>query len=100
MRKIDSVDQQAVLEVKDLRVYFPIRKGVFKKTVGHVKAVENVSMQLLPAQTLALVGESGCGKTTVGKSILRLLDVTQGSIQFDGQDLLKLEGEALTCKTP
>ena len=93
-----SVDQRAVLEVKDLRVYFPIRKGVFKKTVGHVKAVENVSMQLLPAQTLALVGESGCGKTTVGKSILRLLDVTQGSIQFDGQDLLKLEGEALRAK--
>lgn len=91
-------DMQTVLDVQKLQVYFPIREGLFKRTTGYVKAVKDVSIQLFSGQTLALVGESGCGKTTVGKSILRLLDVTQGSILFDGKDLLALQGEQLRAK--
>lgn len=89
---------QCILEVSKLKVYFPIRSGLFKRTTGHVKAVNDVSIKLVAGQTLALVGESGCGKTTVGKSILRLLDVTQGSIHFNGDNLLSLHGEQLRAK--
>ncbi len=95
---VNSLEKRPVLDVKQLRVYFPIRKGIFKRVVGHVKAVKDVSLQLYPGRTLALVGESGCGKTTVGKSILRLLDITAGEIQFNDQNLLQLEGEALRAK--
>jgi peptide/nickel transport system ATP-binding protein len=87
-----------VLEVDRLKVHFPIRKGVFKRIVGHVKAVNDVSLKLYPGKTLALVGESGCGKTTVGKSIVRLLDVTNGDVIFQGQNLINLDGEALRAR--
>ncbi len=87
-----------VLDVDRLRVHFPIRKGIFKRVVGHVKAVNDVSLQLHAGKTLALVGESGCGKTTVGKSILRLLDITKGSVHFQGQDLARLSKEALRAR--
>ncbi len=84
-----------LLEVSDLKVHFPIQKGLFKRTVGQVRAVDGVSFDITSGQTLALVGESGCGKTTVGKGILQLLKVTSGKILFEGQDLVKLKGEAL-----
>jgi peptide/nickel transport system ATP-binding protein len=87
-----------VLDVDRLKVYFPIRKGIFKRVVGHVKAVNDVSLKLYPGKTLALVGESGCGKTTVGKSIVRLLDVTNGDVMFQGQNLISLKGEALRAR--
>ncbi len=87
-----------VLDVSRLRVHFPIRKGLFKRVVGHVKAVNDVSLQLYSGRTLALVGESGCGKTTVGKSILRLLKTTDGEITYNGESLLQLKGEALRAK--
>ncbi len=87
-----------VLDVDRLKVHFPIRKGIFKRVVGHVKAVNDVSLKLYPGKTLALVGESGCGKTTVGKSIVRLLDVTDGDVMFQGQNLLRLNGEALRAR--
>ena len=87
-----------VLEIEKLRVHFPIRKGIFKRVVDHVKAVNDVSLQLYPGKTLALVGESGCGKTTVGKSILRLLEVTDGDIEFQGKNLLKLSNEELRAR--
>ncbi|HLU77610.1 MAG TPA: ABC transporter ATP-binding protein [Burkholderiales bacterium] len=91
----DTVTTEGLLEVSDLRVHFPIRKGLFKRTVGHVKAVDGVSLRLAPGRTLALVGESGCGKTTVGKAILQLIRPTAGSIRFDGVELTALKGEAL-----
>jgi len=79
-----------LLEVADLKVHFPIQKGLFKRTVGHVRAVDGVSLELRKGRTLALVGESGCGKTTAGKGILQLIEPTGGSARFDGQELVGL----------
>jgi peptide/nickel transport system ATP-binding protein len=80
----------ALLELRDLRTWFPIRTGVFQRVSGHVKAVDGIDLAVHPGETLALVGESGCGKTTVGRTILRLVDATEGSVWFDGVDLLSL----------
>ena len=74
-----------LLEVQNLRTYFPIKRGVFSRTVGHVKAVDGVSFTVQPGKTLGLVGESGCGKTTVGRSILRLIPATGGEVRYKGQ---------------
>ncbi len=74
---------RALLQVKKLVKYFPIRKGIFGKTAGYVKAVDGISFNLFPGQTLGLVGESGCGKTTVGRVILNLLPATSGEVYFN-----------------
>ena len=84
-----------LLQVADLKVHFPIHKGVFRRVAGHIYAVDGVSLEIPRGQTLALVGESGCGKTTVGKGILQLLRPTAGSVQFDGVELTRLRGEKL-----
>ncbi|GAB4175978.1 MAG: ABC transporter ATP-binding protein [Rhodocyclaceae bacterium] len=84
-----------LLEVDGLRVHFPIRRGLFKRTVGHVRAVDGVSLSIPAGRTLALVGESGCGKTTAGKAILRLIRPTAGRVRFSGNALEALEGGAL-----
>lgn len=84
-----------LLEVEDLKTWFPIRRGVLRKVVGHVRAVDGVSFSIRAGQTLALVGESGCGKTTVGRSLLRLLPVAGGTIRFQGKNLLDLSEEEL-----
>ncbi len=80
-----------LLEVKDLHTHFPIKGGIFGRTVDHFKAVNGVSFKLYKGQTLGLVGESGCGKTTLGRTILRLLEPTSGHILYDGVDLTKLD---------
>jgi peptide/nickel transport system ATP-binding protein len=85
----------SILTVENLRVYFPVRKGLLKRTVGHVKAVDGVSISIPFGRTLALVGESGCGKTTVGKGILRLIPVTSGYIRFQKMDLSELKSAEL-----
>ena len=90
-----TLGTQGFLAIKDLKVHFPIRKGLLKRTVGQVLAVDGVSFEIAPGRTLALVGESGCGKTTVGKGLLQLIRVTGGSIRFEGQELTALKGEAL-----
>jgi len=77
----------ALLAVEDLRVHFPIRRGLLQRTVGHVRAVDGVSLELASGRTLALVGESGCGKTTVGKAILQLVPASGGRVQLLGQAL-------------
>jgi len=79
-----------LLAVRDLKVHFPIRKGLLRRTVGHVKAVDGVSLELRKGRTLALVGESGCGKTTTGKAILQLIAPTEGSVQYAGEELTRL----------
>ncbi|TWT30371.1 Glutathione import ATP-binding protein GsiA [Posidoniimonas corsicana] len=92
-----TVDEgiRPLLEVKDLEVYFPIRRGVLSRTVGHVKAVDGVSFNVYRGQTLGLVGESGCGKTTTGRAILRLIEPTGGRVLYDGVDLAGLSGGEL-----
>ncbi|NHZ69824.1 MAG: dipeptide ABC transporter ATP-binding protein, partial [Thermotogales bacterium] len=84
-----------LLEVDELKVHFPIHKGLFKRVVGQVRAVDGVSLSIAKGQTLALVGESGCGKTTVGKGILQLLKTTAGSVCFESVDLTQLNSKAL-----
>ncbi|MCI0486750.1 MAG: ABC transporter ATP-binding protein [Blastocatellia bacterium] len=81
-----------LLIVEDLVKYYPIRKGVVPKTVGHVRAVDHISFSIPRGQTLGLVGESGCGKTTAGRTILRLIEPTSGRVIFDGRDLFRLSG--------
>jgi peptide/nickel transport system ATP-binding protein len=87
---IAEARQTPLLQVDDLRVHFPIRRGILQRTVGHVKAVDGISLELARGRTLALVGESGCGKTTVGKAILQLIKPTGGSAQLDGRELTGL----------
>ncbi|MGR9053134.1 MAG: ABC transporter ATP-binding protein [Gammaproteobacteria bacterium] len=87
-----------LLEVEDFKVYYPIRKGIFKRLVGHVHAVDGVSFTIGQGKTLALVGESGCGKTTLGKALLNLLPVHSGRVTIDGVQLNGLSGETLRRK--
>src|SRR5574343_561875 len=87
--------RRAFLEVADLKVHFPIRKGFLQRTVGHVRAVDGVSLAIAAGRTLALVGESGCGKTTVGKALLQLIAPTAGSVRLGGGELVGLKGKRL-----
>ncbi len=85
----------ALLEVDRLKVHFPIKKGILQRTIGHVKAVDDISLELRTAETLALVGESGCGKTTVGKGILQLVPVTSGQVSYRGEKLTRMSERQL-----
>ncbi|MEY8395984.1 oligopeptide/dipeptide ABC transporter ATP-binding protein [Lachnospiraceae bacterium 45-P1] len=88
-------DEKEILKIEDLKVHFPIKAGILQKTVGHVKAVDGVSLNIRRGETLGLVGESGCGKTTIGRAIVRLNNPTGGRILYDGQDILRLKGDEL-----
>ncbi|HEY5270288.1 MAG TPA: ABC transporter ATP-binding protein [Anaerolineales bacterium] len=81
--------------VKDLVKYFPVRSGLLQRVVAWVQAVDGVSFTIREGETLGMVGESGCGKTTVGRAMLRLIEPTSGSVNFDGTDVLRLKGRAL-----
>jgi peptide/nickel transport system ATP-binding protein len=88
-------DQQPVLEVKGLKVHFPIRKGLFSKVQDYVRAVDGIDFNIYRGQTLGLVGESGCGKTTTGRAILRLVHTTEGEVFYQGQSMFELRGKEL-----
>ena len=85
----------SLLEVKNLKVHFPVKHGLFSRVRGYVKAVDDVSLSIDPGETLGLVGESGCGKTTLGRAIIRLLDPTSGQVIFNGEDITQLYGSEL-----
>ena len=84
-----------LLEVKHLKKHFPIKGGVFSKTIGYVYAVDDINFTLEKGETLGLVGESGCGKSTTGRTILRLIEPTDGMISFEGQDITHLDKSAM-----
>ena len=86
---------ETLVEVNNLVKYFPVRAGLLQRVVNHVKAVDDVSFIVKKGETLGMVGESGCGKTTVGRSMLRLVEPTSGSVRFEGKDVLALKGTEL-----
>ena len=90
-----SSPNEPLLRVSDLKVHFPIRGGLFGRTAGVVKAVDGVSFDIDPAKTFGVVGESGCGKSTVGNAVLRLVEPTAGSIEFDGQVMNSCDKDSL-----
>src|SRR3970282_47855 len=86
---------RVLIEVEDLVKYFPVRGGVLQRTTGWIQAVDGVSFAIREGETLGLVGESGCGKTTVGRTMLRLIEPSGGAVRFGGVDVLKLRGAEL-----
>ncbi len=94
------MDSNVILDICNLVKYYPIKKGLFQKTASHVKSVDNVSFQLKKGQTFGLVGESGCGKTTIGRTLIRLVEPTSGSAFFEGTDLFKLNKKQLKAIRP
>src|SRR5438128_9471623 len=88
-------EAEPLLSVRNLKKYFPIRRGVLSRVAAHVKAVDDISFDIDKGETFGLVGESGCGKTTAGRAILRLLEPDAGTIRFDGIDLLSLSSQQL-----
>jgi ABC-type oligopeptide transport system ATPase subunit len=90
-----AADQAPLLSVEDLKTYFPIRSGLLQRVTDHFRAVDGVSFQVGRGETLGLVGESGCGKTTVGRTLLRLIPATGGRVVFNGQDVFRASGGQL-----
>ncbi len=92
---VPSTPKPALLDVRDLNTHFPVKSGILQRTTGFVRAVDGVSFSLSRGETLGLVGESGCGKTTVGRTILKLIPATSGAVVFDGVDVYRARGEQL-----
>src|SRR5699024_3174770 len=90
--------QKELLKGKDLKQYIPIKGGLLGRTINHVKAVDGISFTDYEGETLSIVGESGCGKSTTGRAILRLDEPTSGEIEFDGEDLLSLSKRQMRKK--
>lgn len=86
---------EKIIEIRNLKKYYSLKKGLFKKKITHIRALDNISLDINEGETMGLVGESGCGKTTLGRSILKLIEPTSGSIFFEGSDTSKASGESL-----
>ena len=94
-KKTPGTESEYLIEVKDLVKWFPIKSSFFKRTIGNVRAVDGISFRIRRGQTMGLVGESGCGKSTAGRTILRLMEKTSGQVLFDGKDIFSLSKEEL-----
>lgn len=90
-----ALNEISLISIKNLKTFFPVRKGVFLRTVAHIRAVDNIDLEIPKGSTVALVGESGCGKTTLGESILKLNSHVKGQVYFSGQNVMDLEGNDL-----
>ena len=95
MSNTTLTEKKNLLEIKNLKTYYPVKGGFFRRTIGNVKAVDDVSFEIKKGETLGLVGESGCGKSTTGRTIIRLLNATDGEIFFEGKDITKMRGKTL-----
>lgn len=95
MSNTTLTEKENLLEIKNLKTYYPVKGGFFRRTIGNVKAVDDVSFEIKKGETLGLVGESGCGKSTTGRTIIRLLNATDGEIFFEGKDITKMRGKTL-----
>ena len=100
IKKTPDTENEYLLEVKNLVKWFPIKSSFFKQTVGNVRAVDGISFKIKRGQTMGLVGESGCGKSTAGRTILRLLEKTSGEVWFDGKEIFSLSKEELRRMRP
>ena len=92
MKNNSDTIQQPILEIEDLKTWFPVKRGVLAKTVGYVRAVDGVTLNIKRGETIGLVGESGCGKTTLGRTLLGLEKARNGNVRFDGEDLFSMSG--------
>lgn len=95
MMEVNNMSNDIILKIKNLKVFFPIKKGIFKKTVAHLKAVDNISFEIKKGTTMGLVGESGCGKTTTGKAIVKLVKTHHGEIFYRDNNILNMSNKEM-----
>src|SRR5690625_588030 len=95
MEQPSDIDDDILLRVENIKKYFPIKSGILKRTVGHLKAVDDISFHIYKGETLGIVGESGSGKSTLGRVLLRLLDPTEGQIIFNSVDITTMNNRGI-----